>query len=120
MQRVVVLGASPHSDRYSYKAIAALLSHGYDVVPVHPRGGSILGLSVRTSLSEVPLPVDTLSLYVGGDKVAACSDEILALKPSRVIFNPGTENRDVQDRLGAERISVVVGCTLVMLATGQF
>lgn len=120
MKRVVVLGASPKSDRYSYKAIEALLNGGFDVVPVNPRGGVIQGISVATELRGVKLPIDTLTLYIGGDRVVEELEGILAVSPKRVIFNPGTENELAQKRLSQAGIEIVVGCTLVMLATNQF
>jgi len=120
MKRVVVLGASPKSDRYSCKAIEALLKSGFEVVPVNPRGGVIQGIAVAQYLSEVELPIDTLTLYIGGERVVEELEGILAVSPMRVIFNPGTENELAQKRLSEAGIEVVVGCTLVMLATNQF
>ena len=45
---------------------------------------------------------------------------LLALKPRRVIFNPGAENPALEDGLRAAGIEVEDACTLVLLRTGQF
>jgi hypothetical protein len=46
--------------------------------------------------------------------------DILAVRPHRVIFNPGAENPEAAEALTRRGISTVEACTLVLLATGQF
>jgi len=46
--------------------------------------------------------------------------EIVALSPKRVILNPGTESPELMKALTDASIPFIEGCTLVMLATGQF
>ncbi len=45
---------------------------------------------------------------------------IIALKPRRVIMNPGTESESAREALEAAGILVLEACTLVMLRTDQF
>jgi hypothetical protein len=47
-------------------------------------------------------------------------DKILALKPKRVVFNPGTENPAFEKKLTAAGILPIEACTLVMLRTNQY
>ncbi|MEY3677892.1 MAG: hypothetical protein RI924_33, partial [Bacteroidota bacterium] len=47
-------------------------------------------------------------------------DYILKVNPRRVIFNPGTENDELVEKLNEKGIESVEACTLVMLATGQY
>lgn len=119
-KRVVVVGASRNSERYSHKAVAQLLEHGYDVVPVHPANGEMLGLTVRKTLGEVPGPVDTVTLYVRDEVSEGLSDVLEFLHPRRVIFNPGAENQSLKRKLEAQGIEAQEFCTLVLLGTGQF
>lgn len=120
MQRVVVLGASPKPDRYSNKAVKLLLEHDHDVVPVHPAASEIEGLSVKPSLSRVEGPVDTLTVYLSPSQTEFLEDDILALKPRRVIFNPGTESPSLKRVLDEAGILTEEACTLVLLNTKQF
>jgi hypothetical protein len=46
--------------------------------------------------------------------------DILAVRPRRVIFNPGAENASAAETLARHGIEAVEACTLVLLATGQF
>jgi predicted CoA-binding protein len=117
---VVVLGASPKPARYSNQAVRLLKEHGYRVVPVHPRFTDIEGLHAAPSLEAVEGPVDTLTLYVGPERSRPLIDDIVALRPGRVIFNPGTESAELEARLQSMEIPFIHGCTLVMLRTRQF
>lgn len=117
---VAVLGASPKPSRYANQAVRLLLEQGYRVTPIHPRFQQIEGLSVANRLDAVPLPVHTLTLYVGPERLEPQIPELLKLTPGRVIFNPGTESQTFQAALDAAGIPWLEGCTLVMLKTGQF
>jgi uncharacterized protein len=118
-QKVAVLGASDKPHRYAYLAAAKLIEHGHQVYPIHPTLSGVLGLTVFPSLAQCP-PVDTLTLYVGSAKLPSMVDEIISARPGRVLFNPGTENSEVQQALDAAGIPWLEACTLVLLATGQF
>ena len=118
-QTVAVLGASENPERYSHQAVVLLQAHGHTVIPIHPALGSIAGIPVVKSLGDSP-PVDTLTLYVGAAKLPAMADDIVRLRPGRVIFNPGTESPEVQAALDAAGIPWLEACTLVMLRSGQF
>jgi predicted CoA-binding protein len=117
---VVVLGASPKPARYSNQAVRLLLEHGYRVTPVHPKFERIEGLQATASISDIEGSVDTLTLYVGPERITPMIDDILELNPGRVICNPGTESGELQHRLDAEGIPWIEGCTLVMLRLGNF
>jgi predicted CoA-binding protein len=119
-QTVVVLGASPKPERYSNQAVRMLLEHGHTVIPVHPAIPEIEGLRVAASLPEVAGPVDTLTLYLSPERSATIEQEILALHPARVIFNPGTESAGLAAKLAKKDIQTEEACTLVLLSTGQF
>ena len=97
LANVVVLGASPKPDRYSNRAVRLLTEHGYRVIPVHPAAETIAGIDVRRRLAEIAEPVDTLTVYVSPAVSSPLQDEILRLRPERVIFNPGAENPGLRD-----------------------
>lgn len=119
-QRVAVIGASSDPDRYSHQAIAMLQRHGHQVLPVTPKEIDLPGLTVYPDIGRVPPPVDTVTLYVNPRVLESLADEIVDARPSRVIFNPGTEHPEVAERFRAAGIETVNACTLVLLSTGQF
>lgn len=117
---VVVLGASKNPERYANKAIRLLRKHGYPVIPVNPREKEIEGLPVVHNLDEIDQPVHTLTLYLGPQRSETMAEDIIGIKPERVIFNPGTESVALKSKLEASKIQCVEGCTLVMLHSKQF
>jgi len=119
-QTVVVLGASPKPERYSNKAVRMLLETGHKVIPVHPAIETIEGLQTAKSLEDIKEKVDTLTVYVSEKISTDLAGRILALNPLRVVFNPGTENPDLQKKLQEKHIKTELACSLVLLRTGQF
>ncbi|MCB1229574.1 MAG: CoA-binding protein [Verrucomicrobiae bacterium] len=119
-ERVAILGASDHPDRYAHKAFRMLREHGHSPIPVNPKLDQIEGVPVVAELREIEGSVDTLTLYVNPGISEPMAEEIVELKPGRVIFNPGTESATLAARLRAAGISYLEACTLVLLSTGQF
>ena len=119
-RHVVVLGASPKPHRYSYQAVVLLKSHGYPVTPVHTRAEQVAEVPVTPRLEAVTGPVDTLTLYLSPAHLAPLADAIVNLAPRRVIFNPGAESPELQQRLDAAGIHWIEACTLVLLRMGTF
>lgn len=117
---VAILGASNKPERYSHQAVLLLAEKGHTVFPVHPALSEIKGHHVYKTLADIPEPLDTLTLYVSPTHSTGMTDAILAAQPRRIIFNPGSENPELEKPLAAAGIEVVHACTLVMLRTGQF
>ena len=117
---VAVLGASNKPERYSHQAVVLLAQKGHAVYPIHPALAEIDGHRVFKKLADVPVPVHTVTLYVSPALSGGLAGDLLAARPVRVIFNPGTENPELEEKLAAAGIAVVQACTLVLLRTGQF
>jgi predicted CoA-binding protein len=117
---VAVLGASDNPERYACKAVERLLEKGYTVIPVNPKLQTLQGLPVLPSLGDIKKPVDTLSVYLSPERATPLTADILALKPARVILNPGTENPALEQSLDKAGIPFLHACTLVLLSTNQF
>lgn len=116
---VAVLGASAKPERYSNKALKMLDAMGYPAYPVHPALDDIDGIRVYHNLADAP-HADTVTMYVSPELSTKLADEIIAARPRRVIFNPGSENPTLESSLADAGIHVLRACTLVLLTTGQF
>lgn len=118
-KKTLVLGASENPARYSNMAINRLTNYDHPVVAVGRKKGSVAGVDFdnTTPLFE---DVDTITLYLNPTNQQPYYDYILSLKPKRVIFNPGTENPELINKLKENNIEPVIACTLVMLGTGQY
>lgn len=119
-EKVVVIGASNNPERYSHRALLLLRKHGHAVVPVHPKLAEIEGIPVVADVGLISGPVDTVTMYVGPAISSGLQDKLVALKPGRVIFNPGAENASLAQALQKAGIACEEACTLVLLNTGQF
>ena len=119
-EAVVVLGASTKASRYSNMAVRQLKGKGYKVIPVNPGHPIVEGLDTVARLSDIKEPVHTLTLYLNPMWSERIEDEIINLKPGRVIFNPGTESHRLRESLNNSGIPYLEACTLVMLSTNQF
>jgi hypothetical protein len=120
MQKVVIIGASKNTERYSYKAMKMLTEYGHQVFLVTPAYKEIEGNKTYASLDEIATSVDTVTVYLSPQRQVALTDALLKLKPKRVIFNPGSENKKIYQALEEAGIDVLEACTLVLLTTQQF
>jgi predicted CoA-binding protein len=118
-KKTLVLGASDNPSRYSYLAMQKLQAYRHPVVAVGRKEGKVGGVSIHKDQVEEE-GVDTITLYLNPDNQKPYYDYILNLKPKRIIFNPGTENPELIRRAREEGIEPFIGCTLVMLSTGQY
>ena len=119
MKKTVVIGASTNKERYAYKATVSLQKYNHEVIPVGIDPGEINGIKIITDKIMFK-DIDTITMYVHPKNQPYWYDYILALKPKRVIFNPGAENIELENKLKQNNIQVVDACTLVMLSTGQY
>jgi uncharacterized protein len=114
----VVVGASTNPERYSNLAIRRLLNSGYAVKAAGLREGEVVGVKIDAAKTMIE-GVDTVTLYVGPDH-QAWRDYIFKLNPRRIIFNPGTENRNLEEAAASRGIEVLHACTLVLLSTRSY
>jgi predicted CoA-binding protein len=115
----LVIGASENPERYSNKAIRMLRKHGHTVTAVGKHGGKVEDVPFAEQIPEGLHP-DTVTLYVNPAVQKEYYDKVIALKPNRVIFNPGAENSEFEALLRSNNIEPVEACTLVLLSTNQF
>lgn len=115
----VVIGASPNTDRYSYKASVSLQKHNHTVFPIGIKSGKINDLDIITTKPLLE-NIDTVTLYIGPANQPEWMDYIFSLKPKRIIFNPGTENSEFEKLAKSKGIEAIEACTLVLLSINQY
>ena len=117
--KTLIIGASPDSSRYAYKAAHMLKRFNHDIVNVGIKKGEVAGVAIEKP-EHIHNDIDTITLYIGPALQAQYHDYILQTKPKRVIFNPGTENDELEKLLDQNGIEPIEACTLVLLSTGQY
>jgi len=115
----LILGASSNAERYSFKATVALKKHHHTVYPVGIKAGNIEGTAIITE-KIIPNDLHTVTLYVVPSNQKDWYDYILNLNPKRIVFNPGTENSELEALAKQKGIECLEACTLVMLSIGNY
>lgn len=118
-KKTVVIGASEKQGRYAAIAINMLHNKGFEVVPVGLRTGQVFGFPILAGQPVID-NVHTVTLYIRPEVQKPMYDYILSLKPKRIIFNPGTENREFEKLATDQGIETLEACTLVMLSVGSY
>lgn len=118
-KKTLILGASDNPSRYSFLALQRLKSHGHPVEAIG-RKKTVVGDTLIGTEKKVLENIDTVTLYLNPTHQKEYYDYILSLQPRRIIFNPGTENDELQSLAQKHGIQTLEACTLVMLSTGQY
>lgn len=119
MKKTLILGASTNPSRYSYLAAHRLVEKGHTIVNVGLKTGEVAGVSIEKP-ELIHTDLDTITLYLSPQNQIPYYDYILNSKPKRIIFNPGTENSELESLAEAQGIETTEACTLVLLSTGQY
>ena len=115
----MVLGASENTERYSNKAVRLLLTHHHEVIAIGNREGFIEDTPILKIIPQLS-DIDTITLYINPSLQELFKDVIIAANPKRIIFNPGTENPELEALAQEKGIQTLEACTLVMLKTNQY
>ncbi|MEI6060783.1 MAG: CoA-binding protein [Bacteroidota bacterium] len=115
----LVIGASLKETRYSNICVKTLTSAHYPVTALGLRPGYIDEVQVLNGYPELD-GIHTITLYMSAQNQAPWYEYIQELGPSRVIFNPGTENAEFENVLCKQGIEVVQDCTIMMVQSGRY
>lgn len=120
-KKTAIIGATPNTGRYAYLAAGMLTEYEHEVVPLGIKKGVIFGKEILDIRTKPAIQnVDTVTLYIGPPRQPEWYDYLLSLRPKRIIFNPGTENEELEKLAEENGIEVIEACTLVMLRSNQF
>lgn len=118
-KKTLVIGASPKKERYSYLAVKSLQKAGHPFIALGRRAQTVEDWEILDGKPDFK-DIDTITLYLNPANQKDYYEYIIGLKPKRVIFNPGTENRAFEELLQQQNIETEVACTLVLLSIDQY
>jgi len=119
MKKTLIIGASSKPERYSYMAAERLLAHGHEIELIGKKPELVFDKKIETEKKTFS-DIDTVTLYLSEKFQKEYYDYILSLKPKRVIFNPGTENKELEELLKENNIEAEEACTLILLNSGRY
>ncbi len=93
-KRLAVVGLSDNPERPSYHVSEEMQKRGYQIVPVNPKGGEILGEKVYASLREIPFPVEVVQVFRAPQYVMGVVEDIRQMqhKPRVLWLQEGVIN----------------------------
>jgi len=110
--KIAIIGASRSKEKSSNKAVRAYKLKHHVVFPINPNERKIEGLICYTRISEVPLDVDAVSLYLPPQIGIKVIPGIIKKKVKRVYLNPGSESKEIIDKLRQNKIEVLQVCSI--------
>ncbi len=120
-KKTAIIGATPNPARYAYLAAHMLTEYEHPIVPLSIKQGSVADVELIDLRKKPPLEdIDTITLYLSPQRQTEWYDYLLSLQPRRIIFNPGTENPELQQLCHDHNIKPINACTLVMLRSGTY
>lgn len=74
-----IVGLSNNPDRAAFGVSKLLLEKGHTVIPVHPKAEIVHGQKGYAKLSEIPVPVDVVDIFVNSDLAGAVVNEAIKI-----------------------------------------
>jgi uncharacterized protein len=110
---IALVGASRKPERDSHAVMLYLLSVGYQVIPIRPGGGEVLGLPCVASLADLDEPPDLIDVFRAPEHVAAIVDAAIEIKAPVIWLQDGVVDEASAKRAQAAGALVVMNdCTL--------
>ena len=117
--KTLVLGASTKPERFSFKVIRLLRKYEHEVLAIGLTSGKVDDVEFLTGTPELK-DIHTVTVYLNKQNQKHFYSYIISLKPKRIIFNPGTENSELEELAKQNSIVPVRNCTLVMLGNDEY
>ncbi len=107
---IALVGASKNPMRPSHSVMRYLQGRGFRVIPVNPglAGQTLLGETVRASLTEIEEPVDMVDIFRRSEAVPPVVDEAIAKGARTVWMQLGVRHDAAAAKAEAAGLTVVM------------
>ncbi len=115
VKTIAIPGLSPNEEKDSHRVAKYLQAHGYKIIPIYPKGETILGERVYRSLEEIEERVDMVDMFRKAAVADAIVDAIAKRGDVKVLWlQKGIVNNAAAERAEKMGIKVVQNrCTMV-------
>ncbi len=110
---IAIIGASTDRKKYGNKAVRAFRDGGWTVYPISANADEVEGIKAYKSITDVPTPIDRVSMYVPATVGKTLLDDIQAKNPSELFFNPGSEDAEILEEAKARGLNAINACSIV-------
>lgn len=112
---VAVIGASRDRDKFGNKAVRAYSARGYDVYPVHPHESKIEGIRTYARVTDIPVDLDVVLVYLHPEVTYQILDDIAAKGAGTLFLNPGSADDAVVARARDLGLEPTLACSIVAI-----
>jgi predicted CoA-binding protein len=105
---VAMVGLSPDPTRPSYKVARYLAQHGYEIIPVNPNAGEILGKPSYPDLGSIPERAEVVDIFRRSEEVMPVVDEAIKIGAKVVWMQEGVINEAAASRARRAGLLVVM------------
>ena len=74
-----VVGLSNNPDRAAFGVAKLLIEKGHTVIPVHPKAETVHGQKGYAKLSDIPVAIDVVDIFVNSDLAGAVVNEAIEI-----------------------------------------
>ena len=113
MKTIAIIGASSDRNKFGNKAVRAFQQRGYEVFPVNPKEATVEGLRAFSSISDVPVRPQMISVYLPPPVLLKVLPAIAAKGCDELWLNPGTESDEVLAEAERLKLNVIQACSIV-------
>lgn len=107
-KNIAVVGLSGNPEKDSNRVARYLIEKGYNIVPVNPAHGEILGRKSYKSISEVPEKIDIVNVFRRSEKLPAIVEEALKVMPCCIWTQLGIIDPVSAEKASGKGIEVVM------------
>lgn len=110
IRTIALIGASDRPDRPSNRVMAALIAHGYRVLPVNPQitGEHLFGEYVWRDLAQIGAPIDMVDIFRSPEAAGEAVDAAIAAGARAVWMQLGVVNPEAAERAARAGLRVVM------------
>ena len=107
-KRVAIVGLSDKKSRPSNIVGKYLLDHGFEVIPVNPKYGEVLGQICYPDLASIPTPVDIVDLFQRAERVPPFVDDAIAISAKVIWMQLGIVHEEAAQKAREAGLEVVM------------
>ena len=106
--KIAIVGLSPKKDRDSNRVARYLLDKGFEVVPVNPNCGEILGQVSYPSILDIPEEVEVVDIFRKPSAVMGIVDEAITKGAKVIWMQEGVVNNQASDKAKEAGLKVIM------------
>ena len=105
---IAVVGLSSNPDRPSHHVAEYMQAQGFRIIPVNPKGKSVLGETAYPSLTAIPVPVDLVDVFRKPEDIGPIVDEATKIGAKALWLQEGVVNEHEAQRAAQAGLLVVM------------